>query len=212
LHQEDKKILQAGEIGYQHLVTIRPGETAFNPLTAQLEPVSHELVKVGGRGQDWACLFFRAVPGASCGIYRQRPLECRLLKCWDTAELAAVVGKNTISRADIIKPADPLLRFIAIHEQQCSCRRLNELLAALPEAAAGAAAASGILAGLTGLARRDLALRAQARAELGLSIAVELFVFGRPLFIILQSHGLAVREAAGAIQVNLPTQPATVKP
>ena len=49
LHHEDKKILLAGHIGYQHLVTIRKGELAFDPLSGKVEPVPKELVTK----QDW---------------------------------------------------------------------------------------------------------------------------------------------------------------
>jgi Fe-S-cluster containining protein len=44
LHHADKKILLAGHIGYQHLITIRKGEFAFNPVSAKVEPTSQELI------------------------------------------------------------------------------------------------------------------------------------------------------------------------
>ena len=74
LHHEDKKILLAGYAGHQHLVTIRKGEMAFNPLRNILEPVKKELIKVKGKGDDWACYFYDEKE-ASCNIYENRFLE-----------------------------------------------------------------------------------------------------------------------------------------
>src|SRR4030042_7016650 len=58
LHQEDKNILLAGHVGHQHLVTIRKGELAFNPVSDKLEPVPRELIKVQGKGKGWTCCFY----------------------------------------------------------------------------------------------------------------------------------------------------------
>jgi len=200
LHQEDKEILLAGNIAYQHLITIRKGESAYNPITARVEPVLHELIKVGSLdGNNWSCRFFRA-GDASCEIYADRPLECRLLKCWDTAALMPVIGKDTLARTEIINPADPIIPLFELHNRECACRDIDNLVAALA-AAADSEAESACLAGLTEFVRRDLTIRAYAHAELGLPAAVELFVFGRPVFILLRARGLSVREAEDGLVV-----------
>ncbi|MFH1015025.1 MAG: YkgJ family cysteine cluster protein, partial [Nitrospirota bacterium] len=118
LHKEDKKILLEGHISYHHLITIRKGELAFTPLSSKPEPVKQELVKIAGKGKSWACLFYEKKQ-SSCAVYEKRPLECRLLKCWDTAQLLAIVGKDTLTRADIISADDPIMRFIRTHEKEC---------------------------------------------------------------------------------------------
>ena len=66
-----------------------------------------------------------------CLIYENRPLECCLLKCWDTSELISVIGKNTIKRADIINPDDPILLIIDNHEIECSYHTTEGLIDAL---------------------------------------------------------------------------------
>lgn len=188
LHHEDKKILLAGHIGYQHLVTIRKGELALNPLSEKLEPVHKELIKVVGKGKDWSCCFYDKKE-ASCMIYEHRFLECRLLKCWDTSDLISVIGKNIIIRADIINPDDPILWVIKTHEQECPLHEVENLLFPLSQGTDK----TKTLAKLTELVRKDLAIRSYAMSELGLKAEYEFFIFGRPLSKLLSDRGITVR-------------------
>jgi len=185
LHEEDKDILLAGHIGREQLITIRKGELAFSPLSGKLEPVQKELVKIAGKGKGWSCCCYDTGT-ASCAIYIHRPLECRLLKCWDTEQLLSVIGKDTIVRADILSPDDPIMRYVEIHETKCSLQSAEDLISVLlknkdnPEA----------LKKMSALIHEDLAIRSRAIAEFGLSVEAELFIFGRPLFKILNARGV----------------------
>lgn len=96
LHHEDKGLLDSGLIRAEHLITIRKGEPAFSPLSGKVEPASCELIKINGRKGEWTCCFFDAETPA-CTIYAHRPLECRLLECWDTEKLISVINKNTLA-------------------------------------------------------------------------------------------------------------------
>lgn len=187
LHEEDKDILLAGHIRPAQLITIRRGELAFSPLSGKLEPLQKELVKVAGKGKGWSC-FFYDTEKSFCTIYNHRPLECRLLKCWDTAELLSVIGKDTLVRTDILGRGDPVMKHVKMHETECSLPKVEALISVLlknkkdPEA----------LAKLSVLINEDLAIRSHAIAEFGFSLEAELFVFGRPLFKILNARGLQV--------------------
>lgn len=192
LHHEDKRTLLHGHVGYQHLVTIRKGELVFDPLVGAVKPVHRELVKVRGKGKDWSCCFFDEKI-SSCTIYEHRFLECRLLKCWDPSELLSVMGKNTIVRADVINPTDPIMEIIQMHEQECSYDKVLELISNLSRGADK----SKILAKLTELVSKDLAIRSYAISELGLREEFELFIFGRPVFKTLNTHGISVHPPAG---------------
>ena len=189
LHHEDKNILRAGHIGYQHLITIRKGEMAYNPIKEKLEPVHKEIVKVAGKGENWSCVFYDDEK-ASCAIYLHRFLECRLLKCWDTSEIMSIIGRNTIIRADIINPDDPIMSVIESHEQECSYQEVETLLSALSKKKEK----STPLKRLTELVRKDLSIRSFALSELRLKAEFELFIFGRPLFKVLKDRGLTVHE------------------
>jgi Fe-S-cluster containining protein len=208
LHHEDKKILLAGHIGYQHLVTIRKGELALNPVSGKLEPVHRELIKVRGEGKDWACCFYNE-KDASCRIYAHRLLECRLLKCWDTSELLPVIGKNTIVRADIINPGDLIMKVIETHEQECPYHEVENLILKVSRGNDR----SKNLAKLTELVRKDLAIRSYTISELELRADFELFIFGRPLFEVLNARGLSVRVAPAAHgDINPNSNPSPVPP
>jgi Fe-S-cluster containining protein len=187
LHHEDKNLLRAGHVGYQHLVTIRKSELALNPLSEKLEPVQKELIKVVGKGEDWSCYFYDEKE-ASCAIYENRFSECRLLKCWDTSELISIIGKNTITRSDIINPDDPILWIIKTHEKECPFHEVENLIFILSQGTDK----SKTLTKLTELVRKDLAIRSYALSELGLKPEFEFFIFGRPLSKLLSDRGITV--------------------
>jgi Fe-S-cluster containining protein len=188
LHHEDKRILRAGHIGHKHLVTIRKGELARNPVNDLLEPVHQELIKARGKGDDWTCCFYDEKE-SSCSVYEHRLLECRLLKCWDPSELQSVIGRDTIIRADIINPHDPILEVIKEHEQECPYHEIESLVDNILREKDK----SKNLERLTQLVNKDLSLRKYALEELGLNRDFELFIFGRPLFKILSDRGLPFR-------------------
>ena len=198
LHLEDREILRAGQIQLHHLVTIRKGEMAFSPVTDTLQATDTELIKTAGRGDDWTCCFFNEQTGG-CTIYENRPLECRLLQCWDTAPIEAVIARDTLARTDIIDPDDPILEFITAHEQACSCSRVTTLATGLNTTSAS----KSILAELTELVRRDLNIRAQAVAAFDIPVAVEVFYFGRPFFVLLGPYGIRIHEDDGDIRLSL---------
>jgi Fe-S-cluster containining protein len=187
IHHEDRKILSAGHIGYQHLVTIRKGEPVLNPLTGKLESSQKELIKVIGKGEDWSCFFYNK-EDSSCKIYAHRLLECRLLKCWDTAELVSVIGKNTIKRTDIINPEDPIRQIIETHEKKCPCEEIDNLIVTLSKESDK----SETLRRLTEFVHKDMAVRHYAFSELGLKTDFEFFIFGRPLSKLLSDRGITV--------------------
>jgi len=188
LHYEDEKVLLSGHVGHEHLVTIREGETVYNPVSERAAPVSGEIVKVRGKGKDWTCYFYDRKEN-SCSIYAERFLECRLLKCWDPSGLMSVIGKNTIVRADIINRGDPIINVIEAHEQECSCREFEELISAVMHGKKEA----GARARLIELIRKDMSMRSYSISELGLKPEFELFIFGRRLSELLKGRGLSVR-------------------
>jgi Fe-S-cluster containining protein len=199
LHREDKKILLSGHVGHEHLVTIRAGETVYNPVSGRSEPASGEIVKVRGKGEDWTCYFYDE-KGNSCSIYAERFLECRLLKCWDPSELISVIGKNTIVRADIINRGDPIRDVIEAHDRECLCREFEDLISAVIRGEKETEAR----AMLGELVRKDMSIRSHAISGLGLKPEFELFIFGRPLSELLKGRGLSVRFPAEGATVFRP--------
>ncbi|MEW6173932.1 MAG: YkgJ family cysteine cluster protein [Bacillota bacterium] len=195
LHHEDKAILLAGHLGYQHLVTIRKGELAFDPILESLKPVEKEMVKVRGTENGWACCFYNENESA-CIIYANRFLECRLLKCWDPSEIISVIGKDTIVRADIVNPDDPIMQVVETHERECSLEEVENLIKSL----SSEPGRTDTMAKLKRLICTDLTFRYYAASELGLRKEFEPFVFGRPLTQILKSRGIKINPSTSSIE------------
>ncbi|MEW6182237.1 MAG: YkgJ family cysteine cluster protein [Bacillota bacterium] len=191
LHHEDRAILLAGHASYRHLITIRKDELAFDPTIEAIKPVEKEMVKVRGKGDGWSCCLYDE-KNSTCLIYESRFLECRLLKCWDTAEIISVIGKDTITRADIIDHDDPVMEIIEIHERECSIGEIERLIHGLKSGTAKRESTEK----LTHLISRDLAIRFFAASELGLPEDLERFVFGRSLIEIVKCRGIRIKPSS----------------
>jgi Fe-S-cluster containining protein len=194
LHTDDLQLVSRNKIHPEHLVTIRQGEPALSPLGNKLEYLQSEIIKLKGQANDWACLFFDK-QSSSCMIYQHRPKECTLLKCWDTADLEKVLYKKLLNRSDIIPGDGPVQEYIALHEKECSLAGLSSLLSSLPVESSQ----DEVMAELTHMVQKDMAIRARALASSDFQEKTELFVFGRPLFIILQNFGIRVQEMGGTL-------------
>jgi len=189
LHLQDRHLVESGFFDFEVLVTIRKGEPAYHPLADKPEPVQHELIKIQGQGADWCCRFF-STDSSCCTIYEDRPLTCRLLKCWEPSEVVAVAGRDLLDRFDLIPDTDPLLPLVRLHEQECPCPDLKDSAARLRFSSQR----NELLDELGRLVNRDLALRALAAGQFSLSVGRELFYFGRPLFQLLAPLGITVAE------------------
>ena len=190
LHTQDLPLIKNGEIPMSALITIRKGELAHNPLTG-LQPVSVELVKIIGAGRQWDCCYYDETQG--CTIYDHRPHACRVLKCWDTEEILAIVEKDTLSRFDILEPDDPLIPVIQEHERICPCDDLGEIRDNI-----------GRLSDqkkkeLEKRVRDDLRFRSRIIADYKLKLSQELFCFGRPFFQLLKALGVGVSESQAGV-------------
>ncbi len=192
LHSEDRQIVMAGYIRTEHLITIRKGELTHTPDREGLRPTQHEIVKIAGKGGTWECLFLGKAE-SSCMIYEHRPLECRILKCWDTAELLSVIGKDLLKRSDIIDPGDPILKLIDDHEKKCAIHDMEDILSSLSDKDENLTS----LKELEELVQEDLTFRAKAVSEFTLPPSVEVFMLGRPLFKLLSARGISVQEKYG---------------
>lgn len=193
LHTADLPLLTRGIIPREHLITVRRGELADNPAAGRVQATRVELVKIAGSGREWRCFYYDE-EGKGCRVYGQRPLACEELKCWDTAAILALVEKDVLSRLVIVGADEPLRPLIVEHEALCPLPDLERL------AGEGAAIKAVERAALQQLVAGDLAFRDRAVRQLGLSLGLELFAFGRPIFQLLAPLGIRVAmTAAGPV-------------
>ncbi len=197
LHVQDRQLVAPGFLGFDVLITIRRGELVRYPLSDHPEPVRQELIKIQGQGGGWSCRFLQTA-SSSCAIYDRRPLACRLLKCWAPDEVLAIAGRELLGRYDLIADNDPLLPLVRRHEQECACPDMVKSGVYLRSSSRRAE----MLRELDRQVHRDLAVRGMAGQRYGLSVARELFYFGRPLFQLLAPLGITVTEASGGLTLQ----------
>ncbi|MCL2457847.1 MAG: YkgJ family cysteine cluster protein [Desulfobulbus sp.] len=198
LHGPDLALIRAGWLSPDNLITIRRGELAIQPLAAGPELVVREFLKLAGQGGSWCCMWYDEA-ARGCSRYEHRPLACGLLDCTDTGPLLAVAGQDLLTRFDCLAPDDPLMPLVREHEYHCPCPDLDAVGRDLQDPLT----ARERLAKLETAVTRDLRFREQAASRLRLSLGLELFAFGRPLFQLLLSLGIQARNAPAGIRLAL---------
>ena len=104
LYPEDLPLVLRGAIKRTELMTLRKGEIGFSNERNELIQLSRELVKVQEKPGTRECLFFQSESGA-CGIYENRPLQCRTLECWNPKEFQRLERGRPLKPTGSLGPA-----------------------------------------------------------------------------------------------------------
>jgi len=185
LHSEDLRLLQDRKILRSDCITLRKGEFAHNPVTEKIEAISTDIIKLRGTGGEWVCCYFDSNKN-SCGIYENRPVACRTLKCWDPKNSLDIAGKDLLSRETILQDEKQLFELVLQYEKEVPLPDFNEL------SKKNKNTEEKIVRMLESMINRDLAFR-DKQVRLSEKVAKEeLFLFGRPLFQLVQPFGLNV--------------------
>jgi Fe-S-cluster containining protein len=126
-HVEDKMLIEKGLILIRYLYTIRKGEPAYDNIKGHLTTVTSDLIKIKSQNDFWECIFFDKKDN-SCKIYDKRPIECRVLKCWDTREIEKIYSKNRITRKDLVYRVEGLWDLIEEHQSRCSYDKIKHFV------------------------------------------------------------------------------------
>lgn len=190
LHTQDKKLYDQGILRKEHLLTLRKGEWVYENIKDQRIVLAEEMIRIRSKKSEAACLFFNGLEN-SCDIYGYRPLECRVLQCWDPSGILDIYAENRLGRSDLFAPDSALLGIVMEHEKRCPYDRVAELSGNIkgktdPE--------STDLAELAEMIRLDLGMREALRDRTGADDLVLEFLFGRSLSKTLPTFGLEVRE------------------
>jgi len=188
LHQADKPLVDQGILPASCLYTLRRGELARDPVSEDLIELPTELIKLKGQNESWTCTFF-AVDDAQCRIYAHRPLECRSLKCWDTAEFEKLYPSNRLTRRDLLEDVPGLWELVTDHEKRCAYAAIKKLVAQLV-----ANDRDAVMQMLVEAARFDTEIRNLAVEKAGLDVAMTDFLFGRPLMQTITMFGIKVEK------------------
>lgn len=171
-HDEDRTLIDSGLIPASHLYTLRKGELVHDSIKGRVLPLESEMIKIKGQNKAWTCLFFDKT-GPACRIYEHRPLECRILKCWDTRDIEAAYSRNRLMRKDLFSGIPALWSLIADHDLRCSHLTLRKLL--------GSNSGAGKTQAVQEMVEYDRSIRLLVVEKAGVKADMLDFIFGRPL-------------------------------
>jgi len=197
LHLQDIELVRSGFLVFDDLVTIRRGELVLAPLAARPTPAQASWLKIQGAAGEWRCRFLDTLSN-TCTIYAHRPLSCRVLKCWDTDDILALAGCDLLCLSDLMEQDDPLRALVLLQEESCPVPDMENIIRII----AGGAERVRMLSDLTVIVENDLRIRVRAAREFNISVATELFYFGRPLFQLLMPLGIAMAQTAEGINLQ----------
>lgn len=192
LHGVDKNLVMQGIIPLKDLFTIRPGEFVSNQIKKVDEPTPEEIIKIKGLEQhSWSCRYFNASQN-SCRIYSTRPLECRILKCWDTQAIESAYLKERLSRRDLLSSVPGLMELIEFHQDRCNQMHLNSWIKNLSHKSP--AVQNEAQKELLECIHWDLRLRELAPQKTHIDPEQLDFIFGRPINNVLKMRGWKIHQ------------------
>ena len=180
MHSEDRPLLVEGLLRPKDLVTYRKGELALNPVTGELITLSSEMIKICGIDLEGQCIYFSQSDNA-CTIYEKRPLECRLLKCWDTQPIEQLFLKDLLNRGDVIPPGSLLADLIKSYEKAFPVGLLADISMSLIKDEDDRSEEK------SRLLESDKSFRRMACDRLGIDQQSCNFFFGRPVSLLFEA-------------------------
>ena len=187
-HENDRDLIDSGIIPSRCLFTIRKGEFAYDNVSGSLVPVTSDIIKVKGKDDTWTCIFFDE-EAKQCSVYDDRPLECRVLKCWDTSELERMYAKRRLSREDLMADVEGLWDLIKDHQERCDYDKIRDLITKLEFGRNDTAKRE-----LAEIIKFDIEIRNLVVSRGGLDGEMLEFLFGRPLTKTLPNYGITVQQ------------------
>ena len=174
LHKQDVLLIEKGCIPAKNLFTLRKGEMAFDNVHGHAAPLEDEIIKIKGQDGSWACCYYDPTAHA-CRIYDSRPVECRVLACWNTTEIEQIYAHDRLTRRDLLASVGGLWEIVQTHERRCAYRKIEKWMPQIKSGNETARAALGEIVAY------DRHLRSLAVAKSGITPALLDFLFGRPL-------------------------------
>lgn len=188
-------LIEDGTIPLTSIVTLRPGERAYDQPAQDIRPLEDEILKIKGRDGTWTCSFY-SPEGRNCGMYDNRPIECETLFCRDIAPLEAMYTKDRLTRRDLLPEGHPLLELIAEHDEKCAPLFMEETAKKAREGDAEAGET------LKQMVIFDMEVRRLVPEKAGMDPELTDFLFGRPLRVLLRTMNIKVYEVGESIRFS----------
>ena len=188
LHLSDKALIDEGIIPANCLYTLRKGELARDPFSEKLTELNSELIKIRGQSDKWTCTYFET-ESSQCRIYSHRPVECRALQCWDTAEFVKTYKGEHLTRQHLLEDMAGLWDVIVDHEERCAYTKIKQWVSRLVGNKQQVAMQSIIEA-----VRYDKEIRNLVVEKGNLDPEMTDFLFGRPLTQTMHMFGIQIKQ------------------
>jgi len=126
-HWEDRSLIEQGLISIKYLYTIRKGEPAYDNICGRIIRTDSDIIKIKGQKNLPTCVFFN-IKECCCTIYANRPVECRVLTCWDTTEIERIYAENRLTRKNLLSTVAGLWDLIKDHQARCGYDKIRALM------------------------------------------------------------------------------------
>jgi Fe-S-cluster containining protein len=186
-HLEDRTIIDEGLIQARDLFTIRQGEPAHENVQGGISPVETDIIKIKGKKGVWECTFLDEKTNR-CTIYKNRPVECRALTCWDTRKIEAIYNRTRLTRKDLLENVAGLWELVQDHQRRCDYRTILALAGKNGEVPNNRSRKK-----LLEIIEFDTQIRILTTQQGGIQMALTEFLFGRPLTVTLPLMGIPVK-------------------
>jgi Fe-S-cluster containining protein len=127
IHQEDKKLLVNGHIPLKYLFTIRKNEPVYDNIQGCIISAPSDIIRIKSLESSNTCVFFNPDHN-QCTIYDYRPLECRILECWNTLEIEERYNKGRLSRQELLANTPYISDMVEYHENRCGYHIIKRLI------------------------------------------------------------------------------------
>jgi Fe-S-cluster containining protein len=184
-HLKDRRLIDEGLIPGRDLFTIRKGEPALENVQDRLISTNTDIIKIKGKPGSWECVYHNRRP-RGCGIYENRPEECRVLTCWDTGPIEALYTAPHLTRRDLLFGVQGVWELIEDHQHRCDYETILNLQERIKTHSDKAAKGR-----IWEMVAYDRQIR---RTLIENSVAPDMmdFLFGRPLTVTLPVLGIQV--------------------
>lgn len=125
LYEEDLPLLMEGVLDKKDILTLRKGEIGYSPKEGRTVILDEEMIKVKEKDGEGPCIFYK---DKVCGIYENRPRQCRTLECWNPESFEVFSSLKPLDRRAILTEDHPLREVITAHEKRCSHEVLSSIL------------------------------------------------------------------------------------
>jgi len=201
LHAEDLRLFSEGIVRRDQVYTLRAGQRVRLPVDLGTMVLKDEAIKLREAPESGHCIFYDA-GSKECGIYHDRPLQCRAQACWDLADVQKVIRRGKkLSRADVVAPDEPVAPALVAHESHCSLVGLAE---AFEDVAHGREDGLEVIYGALSY---DAEIRSLLAERLPLPEGELEFYFGRPLAQVVRQFGVDVVPDGDGYRLEPRTRP-----